>query len=593
MAIPTDDEIMETTQECDAIYQEEDKSNAGHVQCTDDEKSQTSIPTNTRNNVIKQKTTKSNYVVLVTIISCVMTIVQTLQSEFMNIFKKHTDSNSLFHDHRNKMSWMTLKSKRDYYMPKCKAWLNRFVRPFHFYPKTFLKTYLLDPEEYNKFVDQQKSKQSSYLNESMQFEWCRLSSFASYPNTNISVIKLAKAGYYYNGNGDEVICYFCKSKHKHWKSTDDPKEIHKGKTPECPFVIKHLSATSKQNHVTIPACDGAHSSAGACGNAADTKNLSVVSDKHCEFVGEQGANEARANHDNTFTVDRNNENNTAPVDRNHEHIVTVERNITSTRNSEISENLVNNVSDRQRESSEAISSHIGTEDHCRCFFCGGGLRRWEEGDLPWTEHARWYPKCPFVIQCKGEKFIEDVQKGQNPEITENLAENKPKKSPLGINGFKNNPAVQTILDFGYESNVVKAAYTRLKESGIHDISASLLLDTIYEKAESENHNATSDQAIACPNSIPMKEPDDKELSNKTPENIEKIDPTLELSIRNLEKENRNLKDQQTCKICLDEPVAIVFLPCGHMAACINCAPALRRCPICRAFIKGTVKAIMC
>ena len=66
-----------------------------------------------------------------------------------------------------------------------------------------------------------------------------------------------------------------------------------------------------------------------------------------------------------------------------------------------------------------------------------------------------------------------------------------------------------------------------------------------------------------------------------------------VSIRSLEEENRNLKDQQICKICLDEPVAIVFLPCSHMAACVNCAPALRSCPICRAYIKGTVKAIIC
>ncbi|VDI62401.1 Hypothetical predicted protein [Mytilus galloprovincialis] len=71
------------------------------------------------------------------------------------------------------------------------------------------------------------------------------------------------------------------------------------------------------------------------------------------------------------------------------------------------------------------------------------------------------------------------------------------------------------------------------------------------------------------------------------------DPELELSVRSLEEENQNLKDQQTCKICLDEPIAIVFLPCGHLAACVTCAPALRRCPICRTFIKGTVKAIMC
>lgn len=58
------------------------------------------------------------------------------------------------------------------------------------------------------------------------------------------------------------------------------------------------------------------------------------------------------------------------------------------------------------------------------------------------------------------------------------------------------------------------------------------------------------------------------------------------------EENRQLKEQQTCKICLDEDVAIVFLPCGHMAACASCAPALRKCPICRTFIKGTVRAIL-
>ncbi|CAG2244790.1 BIRC7_8 [Mytilus edulis] len=529
MTVPINDGDLETGQEDNVTYKDDNNADAQHDQYTDDEKSQTSISNNTENSVVKHKTIKSNYAVLVTIIAGVMAIVKTIQREFVDIFEK--------------------------------IWIVE----------------------------------------------------------------------------------------------------------------------------TIPACGGAHSSAGACGNATDAENLSVVSDKHCESVEEQRVNAARVYNENPLTVGRNNEN-TAQVDRNHEHIVTVERNLASTRNSEITGNLVNNVTDRQRES--VSSSHIGTnqtqniysrnnttgliripdtnvvpqrtltptvknsarssasnsapmnigiclekpkypkyaikttrfssftnwptclsqtpedlvnagffytgtEDHCRCFFCGGGLRRWEEGDLPWTEHARWYPKCPFVIQCKGEKFIEDVQKGQNPEIIENLAENKQKKSPLGINGFKNNPSVQTILDFGYESDVVKAAYTRLKESGIHDISASLLLDTIYEKAESENHNATSDQAIACPNSIPVKEPDDKEHSNKTQENIEKIDPTLELSIRSLEEENRNLKDQQTCKICLDEPVAIVFLPCGHMAACINCAPALRRCPICRAFIKGTVKAIMC
>lgn len=28
----------------------------------------------------------------------------------------------------------------------------------------------------------------------------------------------------------------------------------------------------------------------------------------------------------------------------------------------------------------------------RCFFCYGGLQSWEQGDDPWTEHARWFPR---------------------------------------------------------------------------------------------------------------------------------------------------------------------------------------------------------
>ncbi|OPL20588.1 baculoviral 7-like iap repeat-containing protein, partial [Mytilus galloprovincialis] len=134
----------------------------------------------------------------------------------------------------------------------------------------------------------------------------------------------------------------------------------------------------------------------------------------------------------------------------------------------------------------------------------------------------------------------------------------------GLNSYTNNPAVQTIIEFGYEPNAVKSAYTSLQTAGVQgnvsNITASLLFEKINEKEEREQPQS------ACNHPV---------------------------SVKSLEEENRNLKDQQTCKICLDEPVSIVFLPCGHMAACINCVPALRRCPICRAFIKGTVKAIMC
>ena len=62
----------------------------------------------------------------------------------------------------------------------------------------------------------------------------------------------------------------------------------------------------------------------------------------------------------------------------------------------------------------------------------------------------------------------------------------------------------------------------------------------------------------------------------------------------LESENARLKEQRTCKICMDGEVSrlienkffveilkyslqvgVVFLPCGHLCCCVNCAPALK------------------
>ena len=53
--------------------------------------------------------------------------------------------------------------------------------------------------------------------------------------------------------------------------------------------------------------------------------------------------------------------------------------------------------------------YAGYGDYTRCFFCGGGLRNWGPGDDPWTEHARWFPKCAFTRQNKGDQFVALVQ----------------------------------------------------------------------------------------------------------------------------------------------------------------------------------------
>lgn len=57
----------------------------------------------------------------------------------------------------------------------------------------------------------------------------------------------------------------------------------------------------------------------------------------------------------------------------------------------------------------------------------------------------------------------------------------------------------------------------------------------------------------------------------------------------VKKENELMKEAQMCKICCEERVSIVFLPCGHLVSCAQCAPALKKCPMCRKPIKGSTK----
>uniref|UniRef100_A0A2K6F2Z7 RING-type E3 ubiquitin transferase n=1 Tax=Propithecus coquereli TaxID=379532 RepID=A0A2K6F2Z7_PROCO len=58
-----------------------------------------------------------------------------------------------------------------------------------------------------------------------------------------------------------------------------------------------------------------------------------------------------------------------------------------------------------------------------------------------------------------------------------------------------------------------------------------------------------------------------------------------------EEELRQLRQERTCKVCLDRAVSVVFVPCGHLA-CAECAPSLQLCPICRAPVHSRVRTFL-
>lgn len=56
----------------------------------------------------------------------------------------------------------------------------------------------------------------------------------------------------------------------------------------------------------------------------------------------------------------------------------------------------------------------------------------------------------------------------------------------------------------------------------------------------------------------------------------------------LEEENRRLQqsveppnERLECKICFASSLQVAFLPCGHVATCVQCGARFDRCPLCK------------
>ncbi|KAL4222694.1 Protein DETOXIFICATION 47 [Mactra antiquata] len=61
-----------------------------------------------------------------------------------------------------------------------------------------------------------------------------------------------------------------------------------------------------------------------------------------------------------------------------------------------------------RKLAEAGFYYTGYGDLVKCFHCGGGLRNWEYLDVPWVEHCRFFPECPYANDMRGTAYIAPI-----------------------------------------------------------------------------------------------------------------------------------------------------------------------------------------
>lgn len=195
------------------------------------------------------------------------------------------------------------------------------------------------------------------------------------------------------------------------------------------------------------------------------------------------------------------------------------------------------MSPRPEALSDAGFYYTGRGDKTVCYQCGGGLKDWEENDDPWREHAMYFSKCTHLIQKKGREYINQVLGKNNPQVAASSSNEAPQLS----------------------DPIPTPSSSRL---GVNSADPERSLSDLGSSGYSSGGSFASEETSSSQ--------DNKEKNIET----------------------NAVNNQRACKICYAEEVGVVFLPCGHLVACVNCAPSLKTCAVCRKPFSATVRAYL-
>ncbi|XP_061171199.1 uncharacterized protein LOC133180743 isoform X2 [Saccostrea echinata] len=476
------------------------------------------------------------------------------------------------------------------------------------------------------------SIQSLNENDGYQYEWIRLASFTNFSSETVHATRLARSGWYSTGNGDQTTCFSCHRVHENWTRSDDPNgnTLH---DPDCSFMLRI------SNNRPIPRESTVH---------RDLSSESLVTQNSTQEYTQRTNQQINSGNSGNTTILPSNLSSqiSLPFENglngnSSERPSFIQRPVAEATSSERTretqlEALMRDPMginfDRPKYPSYAILAvrissftdwpaamtqtprdmalagffFAGYGDYTRCFFCGGGLRNWEAGDDPWVEHARWFSKCAFVRQNRGQQFIDlvlrraaEIEQQQTENQCEEATENKKAKEAK----IMNSAAVRSIKDMGYGEDKIKEAIDTIKSrlpKGKHKVSAHEILEVLFELADTSSIRVTQHSEPTVQHTEPTVRSQSFEhqsstnlMANTSEEGATSAVNNLTLNdLESLQRENTSLKDQIICKICMEKNVSIAFLPCGHLACCADCAPAMRKCPICREFVRGTVKTYL-
>lgn len=301
-------------------------------------------------------------------------------------------------------------------------------------------------------------------------------------------------------------------------------------------------------------------------------------------------------------------------------------------------------------SSDAMAAagfyYLKREDVVRCAFCGVEVGCWVEGDDPMQDHERWSPSCRFVrklpvgnvpiLITNANNNAPDVPR-ENGYDTCGRIEFRP-ESGVAVNSKDKSP-LPPLEKLGIHKSRAPSfpdystLEARLRSYEMWPIALKLKPNTLSEAGFFYTRKGDQTICFHCGGGLKDWEESDEPwveharwfskcnyvLLIKGKDFVDKVCGRKIVKVKSKSEENLNQsvsdstkKEEQTCqepdskkenesskpehtslcKICYTDELGVVFLPCGHLVACVKCALSLTICAVCRQAVTATVRVFL-
>lgn len=222
--------------------------------------------------------------------------------------------------------------------------------------------------------------------------------------------------------------------------------------------------------------------------------------------------------------------------------------------------------------------YLGFDDYVQCSFCKIVLHDWKSNDKPLRKHITARPKCPFVLGRDGTN---------SPKMPRS-------KRNQGTQTDLDHPKIKTLIHSVHRGTQTVPLCPKLRHPKMKELTLRLKTYDQWPRPEISTeelaesgffYSGISDvvTCYACAQTVGCWEPQDSALKDH-----ENFSPDcVHVNIM-----KSRVFESTSCTLCVIRNREMLFVKCGHVVCCEQCAAKITECPICREFISKTVRVYL-